>query len=106
MAEAKLTPNLPDWMVKHANRYLGSGGTDGHMYKTTVPGRGEMTVPALLLTTTGRKSGDEFIFPLYYGTEGAVTSSSPQREARPNTRGGIATFSRTLRSKSRSGPRR
>ncbi len=33
MAEAKLAPNLPDWMVEHANRYLASGGTDGHMYK-------------------------------------------------------------------------
>ena len=70
MAEAKLAPNLPDWMVEHANRYLASGGTDGHMYKTTVPERGEITAPALLLTTTGRKSGDKFIFPLFYGTEG------------------------------------
>ena len=70
MAEAKLAPNLPDWMVEHANRYLASGGTDGHMYKMTVPGRGEITAPALLLTTTGRKSGDKFIFPLFYGTDG------------------------------------
>jgi deazaflavin-dependent oxidoreductase (nitroreductase family) len=70
MAEAKLAPNLPDWMVEHANRYLASGGTDGHMYKTTVPGLGEITAPALLLTTTGRKSGDKFIFPLFYGTDG------------------------------------
>jgi deazaflavin-dependent oxidoreductase (nitroreductase family) len=70
MAEAKLAPNLPDWMVEHANRYLASGGTDGHMYKVTVPQRGEITAPALLLTTTGRKSGDKFIFPLFYGTEG------------------------------------
>ena len=37
MAEAKLAPNLPDWMLEHANRYLSSGGTDGHMYKVTVP---------------------------------------------------------------------
>src|SRR5258708_4020601 len=70
MAEAKLAPNLPDWMVEHANRYLASGGTDGHMYKITVPRRGEITAPALLLTTTGRKSGDKFIFPLFYGTDG------------------------------------
>ena len=33
-------------------------------------GSGEITAPALLLTTTGRKSGDKFIFPLFYGTEG------------------------------------
>src|SRR3954453_1858370 len=70
MAEAKLAPNLPDWMLQHANRYLSSGGTDGHMYKVTVPQHGELTVPALLLTTTGRKSGDKFLFPLFYGMEG------------------------------------
>ena len=37
MAEAKLAPNLPDWMVEHANRYLASGGTDGHMYRQPCP---------------------------------------------------------------------
>ena len=70
MTEAKLAPNLPDWMVAHANRYLASGGAEGHMYKVTPPGRSELTVPALLLTTTGRKSGEKFIFPLFYGTDG------------------------------------
>ena len=70
MAEAKLAPNLPDWMLEHANRYLSSGGTDGHMYKVTLPQGGEITAPALLLTTTGRKSGNKFIFPLFYGTDG------------------------------------
>jgi len=29
-----------------------------------------MTVPSLLLTTTGRKSGERFIFPLFYGQAG------------------------------------
>ena len=67
MTDARLAPNLPGWMVEHANRYLSSGGTDGHMYKVTPPGYPEMTVPALLLTTTGRKSGEKLIFPLYYG---------------------------------------
>ena len=70
MTEARLAPNLPDWMVQHANRYLSSGGTDGHMYTVTPPGRQEMTVPSLLLTTTGRKSGDRYIFPLFYGNVG------------------------------------
>ena len=70
MTEAKLAPNLPRWMVDHANRYLASGGTGGHMYKMTQPGRPEMTVPSLLLTTTGRKSGERFIFPLFYGKVG------------------------------------
>jgi len=67
MTETKLAPNLPDWMVEHTKRYLSSGGTEGHMYKMTQPGRPEITVPSLLLTTTGRKSGEKFIFPLFYG---------------------------------------
>jgi proline iminopeptidase len=70
MADAKLAPNLPEWMVDHTNRYISSGGTDGHLYKMNQPGRPEITVPALLLTTTGRKSGDRFIFPLFYGETG------------------------------------
>jgi hypothetical protein len=53
MTDAKLAPNLPGWMVEHANRYLSSGGTDGHMHKPTQPGRPDITVPSLLLTTTG-----------------------------------------------------
>src|SRR6516225_3245318 len=70
MAEAKLAPNLPQWMIDHANRYLSSGGTDGHMLKVTPPGYAEMNVPSLMLTTTGRKSGEKFIFPLFYGEVG------------------------------------
>jgi len=70
MSEAKLAPNLPNWVVEHAKRYIASGGTDGHMYKINVQGKGEITAPALLLTTTGRKSGDKFILPLFYGTDG------------------------------------
>jgi deazaflavin-dependent oxidoreductase (nitroreductase family) len=70
MAEAKLAPNLPEWMQKHAAQYLSSGGTEGHMYKVTPPGYPEMTVPSLLLTTSGRKSGDKYLFPLFYGMTG------------------------------------
>jgi deazaflavin-dependent oxidoreductase (nitroreductase family) len=70
MAEAKLAPNLAGWQLQHANRYLASGGSEGHMQTVNVPGRGEITAPALLLTTTGRKSGEKFIFPLFYGTDG------------------------------------
>jgi proline iminopeptidase len=40
------------------------------MYKANPPGYGERIVPSLLLTTTGRKSGEKFIFPLYYGETG------------------------------------
>lgn len=67
MADAKLAPNLPQWMIDHANRYISSGGRDGHMYTVTPPGYSEMTVPSLLLFTRGRRSGETFIFPLFYG---------------------------------------
>ena len=70
VADAKLAPNLPQWMIDHANQYISSGGTEGHMYKVTPPGYSEMTVPSLLMTTIGRKSGKKFIFPLFYGEEG------------------------------------
>lgn len=70
MPEAKLAPNLPGWMLDHSNRYLSSGGRDGHMYKVTPPGYSEMVVPSLMLTTTGRKSGEKYMFPLFYGEDG------------------------------------
>jgi deazaflavin-dependent oxidoreductase (nitroreductase family) len=70
MAEAKLASNLPQWQIDHSNRYISSGGTDGHMYTVTPPGYSEMSVPSLLLTTTGRKSGEKLIFPLFYGETG------------------------------------
>ncbi len=70
MTEAKLAPNMPQWMRDHTERYLASGGTDGHMYTIKQPDRPELSVPSLLLTTKGRKSGEKFIFPLFYGDTG------------------------------------
>jgi hypothetical protein len=29
MTEAKLAPNLPDWMVEHANRYISAAAPRG-----------------------------------------------------------------------------
>jgi deazaflavin-dependent oxidoreductase (nitroreductase family) len=69
MAESKLAPNLPQWMIDHANRYISSGGAEGHIYTVTPPGYSEMNVPSLLLTTTGRKSGEKYVFPLFYGQD-------------------------------------
>lgn len=66
MTEAKLAPKMPQWMVDHVHRYLSSKGTDGHMY--TIPNM--KPVPTLLLTTTGRKTGEKYLFPLIYGTTG------------------------------------
>ena len=71
MPEAKLAPNLPGWMQEHASLYISSGGTDGHMYTIAPPGHSELTVPSLLLTATGRTSGEKFIFPLFYGKDGS-----------------------------------
>jgi proline iminopeptidase len=70
MSEVKLAPNLPQWMKDHTETYLASGGTEGHMYTINRPGAPAMTVPSLLLTTTGRKSGQSYIFPLFYGSTG------------------------------------
>jgi len=70
MTEASLAPNLPQWMRDHTDRYLSSGGTDGHMYTINRPGTPALTVPSLLLITTGRKSGKKYIFPLFYGSAG------------------------------------
>jgi deazaflavin-dependent oxidoreductase (nitroreductase family) len=70
MSEAKLAPNLPQWMKDHTDTYLKSGGKEGHMYTINQPDRPTITVPSLLLTTTGRKSGEKFIFPLFYGRAG------------------------------------
>jgi deazaflavin-dependent oxidoreductase (nitroreductase family) len=67
MSEAKLPPSLPQWMVDHVALYQKSGGKEGHMYKTA---NGSKPVASLLLTTTGRKSGDKWLFPLFYGTAG------------------------------------
>ena len=57
MAEAKLAPNLPQWVIDHANRYIYSGGSEGHIYTVTPPGYSEMHVPSLLLTTTSTRAG-------------------------------------------------
>jgi len=70
MAEAKLAPKLPQWMIDHANRYISSGGSEGHIYTITPPGYSELHVPSLLLTTAGRKSGEKYVFPLFYGDDG------------------------------------
>src|SRR4051794_2316357 len=106
MAEARLAPNLPDWMLEHANRYLASGGTVGHMYTVTPPGYPEMTVPSLLLTTTGRKSGEKFIFPLFYGKVGGSYVVVASKGGAPEHRVGTATWSPILKSRSRSALRR
>jgi deazaflavin-dependent oxidoreductase (nitroreductase family) len=71
MIDAKVPAGLPDWMVKHIDAYMKSGGKEGHMYKMTPQGMDhEITVPALLLVTKGRKTGEKYLFPLFYGDAG------------------------------------
>ena len=70
MSETPVAPKLAEWMRDHVRRYLATDGADGHLWKSpnpTVPG----PVPTLLLTTTGRRSGKDFITPLIYGEAGA-----------------------------------
>ena len=70
MIDAKMPENLPQWMKDHVERYLKSGGTDGHMYTANFPGMKPLTVPSLLLVTKGRKTGAKHLFPLFYGNAG------------------------------------
>jgi deazaflavin-dependent oxidoreductase (nitroreductase family) len=51
----------PGWQQEHARRYAASGGQDGHIWEG---------VPTLLLTTTGRRSGQSRTTPLIYGRAG------------------------------------
>ncbi len=49
------------WQAEHARRYLETNGEDGHIWQG---------VPTLLLTTTGRRTGEPYTTPLIYGTDG------------------------------------
>src|SRR5215471_20339912 len=51
----------PGWQKEHMRRYLETGGEDGHIWEG---------VPTLLLTTTGRRSGEPRTTPLIYGRDG------------------------------------
>lgn len=56
-----------DWTRDHVRRYLESGGEDGHIWRGH---DGKGSFPCLLLTTTGRRSGEERTTPLIYGRDG------------------------------------
>jgi proline iminopeptidase len=68
MTDAKVPATLPDWVKDHVRRYVATNGADGHMMPFASNPSG--AVPTLLLTTTGRRSGEKFVFPLIYGTTG------------------------------------
>ena len=50
-----------NWVQDHLARYLETNGEDGHIFND---------VPTLLLTTTGRKTGEPYTTPLIYGRDG------------------------------------
>jgi deazaflavin-dependent oxidoreductase (nitroreductase family) len=66
MPEQRIADGLPDWIQDHLQRYMNSDGADGHYWDAAGAG-GEGLFPTLLLTTTGRKSGDSSTIPLIYG---------------------------------------
>jgi len=68
--EPRISPQLPDWIKDHLQRYLATNGEDGHMWDASLGG-GTGMCPTLLLTTTGRKSGEALTLPLIYGRAGA-----------------------------------
>ena len=65
MAESK----LPAWIQDHLSRYIATNGEDGYWWDAT-QGGGTGKVPTLLLTTTGRKSGQQRTSALSYLREG------------------------------------
>lgn len=64
MTEPRSAPALQDWMKHHLARYLATDGEEGYLWDAGLGG-GEV-VPTLLLTTTGRKSGEPFTLPLIF----------------------------------------
>jgi deazaflavin-dependent oxidoreductase (nitroreductase family) len=58
---AEREPQLPAWIAEHLKKYLATNGADGHVWNG---------VHTLLLTTTGRKSGEARTLPLIYGQDG------------------------------------
>jgi deazaflavin-dependent oxidoreductase (nitroreductase family) len=60
---------LPDWIQNHLARYIATDGADGYLWDASLGG-GTGMVPTLLLTTVGRKSGQELTMPLIFARHG------------------------------------
>ena len=67
--DLEATGKPPAWVAEHLRRYRDSGGAEGHLFDATIAGVPGF-VPCLLLTTTGRRSGEKRTSPLFYGTAG------------------------------------
>jgi deazaflavin-dependent oxidoreductase (nitroreductase family) len=69
MSDFTVPEHLPAWISEHVRTYLASGGTEGHLWDSTVVG-GPGPLPCLLLVTKGRRSGKKITVPLIYGEAG------------------------------------
>ena len=65
MSEIELPANLPRWIADHIRLYL-SDPERAHLWDSTAAG-GTGPLPTLLLTSTGRRSGEPRMLPLIYG---------------------------------------
>ncbi len=56
-----------DWALEHIRKYRESNGAEGHIWHGV---DGKQNLPCLLLTTTGRRTGEARTTPLIYGRDG------------------------------------
>ena len=68
MSNPAIPDDLPDWIAEHLQQYFEDPET-AHYWDATFAG-GKGPTPCLLLTTTGRKSGEQRVLPLIYGPHG------------------------------------
>ena len=68
-SSAAIRQERRDWMVKHRDIYLQSGGTQGHVEDLSDVGGHNFTTHCLI-KVRGRKSGTTRIVPLIYGDIG------------------------------------
>ena len=74
-----------DFVARHRDSYLSSGGREGHILDYRHLG-GHRFTTTLLLETVGRKSGDRRITPLIYGDTGgevAIVASKGGADVHP-----------------------
>jgi deazaflavin-dependent oxidoreductase (nitroreductase family) len=75
--EASVRDSALGWVADHTKRYVETGGADGHMWQG---------VATLILTTTGRRSGEPRRNALIYGQDGGdyiLVASYGGRPANP-----------------------
>jgi deazaflavin-dependent oxidoreductase (nitroreductase family) len=65
MSDPIVAASTNGWIAEHRKQYLADGAA-GHLWDSTFAG-GPGPLPTLLLTTRGRKSGEDSVMPLLYG---------------------------------------